>query len=204
MRLYESLSEKVTRWLPAASPLSGYGNPDPRLGRLWQGCEVFTQPPRAIEPAKCTFNDPAPLHHLKALGMPRAFHDDERPLQHRRDPRDELARVSPIRPDELQSREAGDQRRQDRFGAIPILDPSGMHHHDQEQPQDIDDDVALAPTDALAAVIAPDPPFSVVLTVWLSMMPALGSRVRPEASRRSPRRLSCICSQTPARRQVRK
>jgi hypothetical protein len=40
-----------------------------------------------------------------------------------------------------------------------------MHHHDQKQPQDIDDDVALAPTDALAAVIAADPPFSVVFTV---------------------------------------
>jgi hypothetical protein len=40
-----------------------------------------------------------------------------------------------------------------------------MHDHDEEQPEDIDHDVALAPTDALAAVIAPDPPFSVVFTV---------------------------------------
>jgi hypothetical protein len=40
-----------------------------------------------------------------------------------------------------------------------------MHHHDEEQPQDIDDDVALATADALAAVIAAGPPFSVVLTV---------------------------------------
>jgi hypothetical protein len=40
-----------------------------------------------------------------------------------------------------------------------------MHHDDQEQPQDIDNNVALAPPDALAAVIAPDPPFSVVFTV---------------------------------------
>jgi hypothetical protein len=79
-----------------------------------------------------------------------------------------------------------------------------MHHDDEEHTEDIDDDVALAPTDALAAVIAPDPPFSVVFTVWLSMIPALGSRVRPEASRTSPRRLSCIRSQTLARRQVRK
>jgi hypothetical protein len=40
-----------------------------------------------------------------------------------------------------------------------------MHQHDEEQTQDIDDDVALASTDALAAVIASDPPFSVVFTV---------------------------------------
>jgi hypothetical protein len=36
------------------------------------------------------------------------------------------------------------------------------------------------------------------------MSPALGSRVRPEASRQSPRRVSCIRTQTPARRQGRK
>jgi hypothetical protein len=40
-----------------------------------------------------------------------------------------------------------------------------MDHHDEEQPQDIDHDVALATADALAAVIAADPPFSVVCTV---------------------------------------
>jgi hypothetical protein len=79
-----------------------------------------------------------------------------------------------------------------------------MHYEDEEQPEDIDDDVALAAADALAAVIAGDPPFSVVFTVGLSMIPALGSRVRPEDSRRSPRRVSCIRSHTPAERQVRK
>jgi len=40
-----------------------------------------------------------------------------------------------------------------------------MHDHNQEQPEDIDHDVSLAAADALAAVIAPDPPFSVVFTV---------------------------------------
>ena len=53
-----------------------------------------------------------------------------------------------------------------------------MHHDDQEQPEDINHDVALAPWYALAAVIAAGPPLSVVFTVWLSMMPALGSRVQ--------------------------
>jgi hypothetical protein len=79
-----------------------------------------------------------------------------------------------------------------------------MHEDDEEQPEDINDNVALAAADAFASVIAADPPFSVVFTVWLSMMPALGVRCRPEASRRSPRRVSCIRSQTPARRHARK
>src|SRR4029077_5618637 len=109
-----------------------------------------------------------------------------------------------IGPDQLQPREARDQRRQDRFGPIAVLDPRRMHHHDEEQPEDIDHDVALTAAYALAPIIAPDPPFSVVFTVWLSMIPALGSRLRPEASRRSPRSVSCIRSQTPVCRQARK
>jgi hypothetical protein len=56
-----------------------------------------------------------------------------------------------------------------------------MHDHDQEQTEDIDHDVALATTRALAPIIAADAPFSVVFTVWLSMIPALGSRFLPWA-----------------------
>ena len=110
-----------------------HGDSDPRLRGLRQGLKVFTEPPRAIEPAEGAFHDPAPLHDLKALGMPRAFHNDEGP--------------------------------EHLFGPITILDPGSMHDDDEEQPEDIDDDVALAPADTLAAVIAADPPFSVVLTV---------------------------------------
>jgi hypothetical protein len=93
------------------------------------------------------------------------FHDHVGPPQHRRDPRHEFARVPAIRPDQPQSREASDSCRQHRFRSVAVLDPRRMHHHDQEQPEDIDDDVALAPASTLAAVIAPAPPFSVVFTV---------------------------------------
>ena len=181
-----------------------HGDSDPRLRGLRQGLQVFTEPPRAIEPAKRAFDHPTPLHHLKALGVPGALHHHEGALQDRRHPRDELAGVPPIGPDQCQSRQAGDECPEHLFGPITVLDPRRMHDDNQEQPEDIDDDVALAPADALAAVIAPGPPFSVVFTVWLSMIPALGFCVRPETSRRSPRGVSCIRSQTPARRQVRK
>jgi hypothetical protein len=40
-----------------------------------------------------------------------------------------------------------------------------MHHDDEEQPEDIDHDVALAAAYALTPIIASDPPFSVVFTV---------------------------------------
>ena len=85
-----------------------HGDSDPRLGRLRQGFEVFTQPSRAIEPAEGTFNNPAPLQALKALSVPRAFHNHEGPLEHRRDPCNKLAGVAAIGPDQLQSRKASD------------------------------------------------------------------------------------------------
>jgi hypothetical protein len=111
------------------------------------------------------FHHPAPLQDLKTSRVPRTFHDHESPPQARGDPRHELARIPPIRPDQLESREASDQCRQDRFGSIAILDAGRMDHHDEQETEDIDHDVALAPADALAAIVAPYPPFSVVFTV---------------------------------------
>src|SRR5262249_22591341 len=136
-----------------------HGDPDPCLGRLRQGLKVFTQPARAIEPAESAFDDPAPLHHLKTLGVPGAFQDDEGPFQPRRYPRDVLASVSSIRSDQYQPRKAGDECPQHRFGPSAVLDAGRTDHHDEEQPQDIDDDVALATAYTLAAVIAPEPLF---------------------------------------------
>src|SRR5262249_12250774 len=60
-----------------------HGDSDPRLRGLRQGLKVFTQPPRAMEPAKRAFDNPTPLHHLKALGVPGAFHNHENALQDR-------------------------------------------------------------------------------------------------------------------------
>ena len=76
-----------------------------------------------------------------------------------------LPAYPPLGPDQFQSRKAGDECPEHRFGPIAVLDAGRMHHHDEEQPEDIDDDVALATADTLAAVIAAAPPFSVVFTV---------------------------------------
>jgi hypothetical protein len=49
-----------------------------------------------------------------------------------------------------------------------------VHHYRKYQSERIDNDVPLAPIYLLAAVVAARPPFSVVFTDWLSMIPALG------------------------------
>ena len=52
------------------------------------------------------------------------------------------------------------------------LDVGRVDHHRQQQSHGIYDDMPLASGDFLACVIAPRPPFSVVFTLWLSMMAA--------------------------------
>jgi hypothetical protein len=47
---------------------------------------------------------------------------------------------------------------------VTVLDAGGRHHHGQDQPERIDEEVTLAAFDLCARVVAPEPPFSVVLT----------------------------------------
>ena len=53
----------------------------------------------------------------------------------------------------------------------------------EQQAGRVDRDVTLAALDLFTRVVAPRPPFSVVLTLWLSMMAALGLASRPSRSR---------------------
>jgi len=62
-----------------------------------------------------------------------------------------------------------------------------MHHDGEDQADGVDNDMSLAAVDFLARVVAADPPFSVVLTLWLSMIAALGVASRPAATRTSSR-----------------
>jgi hypothetical protein len=78
-----------------------------------------------------------------------------------------------------------------------------MDNDGEDQPERVDDDVSLASLDLLATIVTAWPPFSVVFTVWLSMITALGVGSRPALLRTSSRRASWILSHTPARRQTR-
>ena len=81
---------------------------------------------------------------------------------------------------------------------------SRMDHHGQQQPHGIHYDVALSTVDLLASVIATRPPFSVVLTDWLSMMAALGVGSLPADLRTAERRVSLTRSHVPSRLHFRK
>jgi hypothetical protein len=96
------------------------------------------------------------------------------------------------------------QHVQQRHGPVVVLHTGGGNDHTEEQPEGIDEDMALAALDLLPRIIAADPPLSVVLTDWLSMMPALGWRCLPVAARTSPRSRSCMSCQVPSWRHCRK
>jgi hypothetical protein len=64
-----------------------------------------------------------------------------------------------------------------------------MYNGIHQQALRIDEDMPLLPLDLLAAIkarrIDPTPPFSALLTLWLSMMAAVGLACRSACSRQS-------------------
>ena len=62
----------------------------------------------------------------------------------------------------------------DQSAAVAVLDIGWMNDQRHDQPERVDEDVALAPRYLLARVVATIPPFAAVLTDWLSRMPTLG------------------------------
>lgn len=80
-----------------------------------------------------------------------------------------------------------EQRRHHPHTAITILDGPGMNKGVKQQAFGVYEDVALLALDLLAGVIARrvdrSPPFSALLTLWLSMMAAVGLASRPAFSR---------------------
>ena len=78
------------------------------------------------------------------------------------------------------------QRRHHQNLAIAILDIGGMHDRVHQQALPVDQDVPLLPLDLFATIeawrIDAAPPFSGLLTLWLSMMAAVGLASRSACS----------------------
>lgn len=79
-----------------------------------------------------------------------------------------------------------------------------MNRESMDQPEGIDCNVALSATHLLAGIVSPGPPFSVVLTDWLSRTAVLGECSWPKASRSSSRSASWTRSKVPFSLQCRK
>jgi hypothetical protein len=148
---------------------------------------VFRETSLASQPRKGPLDDPATRQHLKArrgrwwLRVSATPHPARRPLDHRDGPAerrfDPVFATSPITridPQMGQTRQAAILSVEYQAGAIAVGDVGGMHDSAEDQALGVDQEVAFAPTQFLRPIIAAGPPFSVVLTDWLSRMAALG------------------------------
>jgi site-specific DNA recombinase len=86
--------------------------------------------------------------------------------------------------DEGEQPACGTQHRQ---GSVTVLDVGGMNHGTQQEAQRIDQDVPLLALDLLARIVTARinarPPFSALLTLWLSRIAAAGLASLPACSR---------------------
>jgi hypothetical protein len=177
---------------------------DPRLATRARLFVVLRKPTIFRQPAKRTLNDPAMRQQDKALSVVRAFDDLQDPSSEGGDPRHQLAGVVAVGPDQPQPGKSAPQLLKHPLGAVAVLDPRTMDHHDEDQPERIHREMTLAAFDLLAGVVAVRPPFWGVFTVWLSMIAAEGVGSRPSCWRTWVRRASCTASRTPPSRHLRK
>ena len=147
---------------------------DHRLADLRSLLIVFAQPPIPPEPSECPLHHPPARQYREPDRICGPLDDFDRPTPRQLDQLRDLAAISAIRPDQPQPEEPSGETRQGRIRPIPILHTRRVHHYRKHQSERIDNDVPLAPIYLLAAVVAAWPPFSVVFTDWLSMIPALG------------------------------
>lgn len=86
-----------------------------------------------------------------------------------------------------QKRIAPEQRLEDQNAAVTVLDIGRMNQRVQQQPYCIDEDMPLLAFDLFPRIIPARvnaaPPFSALLTLWLSMIAAVGLASRAIASR---------------------
>jgi hypothetical protein len=78
---------------------------------------------------------------------------------------------------------AGANRCRDARGAVAILNAGFMHDKPDEISFGVGDNVAIAPLDFLACIVAPGAAAFRCFTDWLSITPAVGLASRPAASR---------------------
>jgi len=147
--------------------------------RAGEVLEVLSQAAAAAQPAKGSLNDPPLRDNHKALSLVGAFDDLQSHLAGAFRGRGCFgAAVGAIGKQALQEHEHAPHALQKRQKAVPVLHIRWCHIQPEDQAQRVDDEVALLALDLLGRVIADRvdalPPFSALLTLWLSTIAAVG------------------------------
>ena len=152
-----------------------------------QVLEVLGQPAATPEPGEGPLDDPSLGQRDEALGV-AAADNLEPPAAGPGDARrGRSTSIGAVGEDHLDEGKQPPRRTQQGHGTIPILDVGGLDRSAQEQAERVDQDVALLAFDLLARIVArridARPPFSALLTLWLSMIAADGEDSLPACSR---------------------
>jgi len=134
-------------------------------------------------------HDPTTWKHHKSFGLIGAL--DDFSFEVGQDFRERLVKFRPliagVGKQLFQERIHPEQGSKQQDAAVTILDIGGMNDGVEQQAQRVYENMALLALDLLARIIAmridPEPPFSALLTLWLSMMAAVGLASRSSCSR---------------------
>ena len=164
-----------------------HGEPDEGCGDAGVALVVAAEAAVAADPAERALDDPALGQHDEAADI-SALDDLQVPRARPRDQRPHLgAGIAAVGDNALDEREAPPRLSQQCLGAVAVLDVGGVHVDVQEEALRVDEDVALAPDDLLAGIVARAverrPPFSAPLALCASRIAMVGLASRPARSR---------------------
>ena len=144
---------------------------------------VLAQTSVLTQPGQGTLDHPTPRQYLKALHAVTTFDNLQQPITKFHRPVQKSASISAIGPNQRQPAETILELTQHQSGPVTILNICRVYDNGHYQTQRIYNQMPLSPCYFLASVITTIPPFEAVLTVWLSIMAALGLACRPASSR---------------------
>src|ERR671928_1645569 len=175
-----------------------HGRLDHGLRDLGQLLVLLGEAPPAAEPAQRPLRHPPPREEHEALGPGEATDDDQGQAEQEAGQQGGEPVVDTVGEHRLQPRVEPLQPPQEVSYPGRVLDVGGVDDHAEQQARGVDRDVALPAPDFLGGVVAARPPFSVVLTLCVSTMVALGLGSLPSRSRSITTRWWRMLSHTPA------
>ena len=150
---------------------------------------ITSQAPAPVEPRDRPFNNPALGFNDEALGLLALLDDLDRQARHRLGGTgmEDRSRIGGIGEQLAQEGELPKQGAQQQHAAIAVLNIGRGDQRVQHETKRVDKQMALLALDQLAAIEArrvdAEPPFSELLTLWLSITQAVGVISRPACSR---------------------
>jgi hypothetical protein len=165
---------------------------------------ILGEPPTTVEPGDGTFDDPSLGFDDETFGVIAASDDFNLHAWHGigeavLEDRPGIGAVGEQLAEEWELSEQGGHQ---KYATVAVLNVSGAHQRVQQQPQCVDEDVALLAFNQLACIeamrIDAGPPFSALFTLWLSTIQTVGLASRSACSRHFTYSASCIFSNVPS------